>query len=178
MSCRIVRLVVLGFWLVLAGQLLLAQAAPAPSPKLTERREDVVPPDSELDSQITARVTIPSEAEGRYTFGRAGESIEVDFEPRGLTGYITMLGDTHTDKRSPLTFFFAKTRIGGDNIYFATHEIHRTWYEFSGVVAQAPPRERSLLVDYSLVGTLTIHRTGENASDSKTSKKVTFKKMR
>jgi hypothetical protein len=88
-----------------------------------------------------------------------------------------MLGDARTDKRSPLTFFFAKTRVGGDNIYFATHQIHRTWYEFSGVVDQKPPREKTLEVEYALVGTLTVHHTDDKGADRKDSRRVTFKKM-
>jgi hypothetical protein len=146
--------------------------------QLTDRRDDVVDPDTEVDAQITSRVTVPTEAEGWYTMGREGESVEVDFEPRGLTGYLVMLGDAKTDKRAPLTFFFAKTRSGGDNIYFATHEIHRSWYEFAGVVAQSPPREKTLEVEYSLVGTLTLHRLEADGTDSSKSRRVKFKKMR
>jgi hypothetical protein len=163
-----------------------AQTAAPPNPaqsqgaarQLNDRRDDVVDPDTEVDAQLTSRVTVPTEAEGWYTMGREGESVEVDFEPRGLTGYLVMLGDAKTDKRAPLTFFFAKTRSGGDNIYFATHEIHRSWYEFTGVVAQSPPREKTLEVEYSLVGTLTLHRLEADGTDSTKSRRVKFKKMR
>jgi hypothetical protein len=160
----------------LASQTL--QQSQGPGRQLTDRRDDVVDPDTEVDAQITSHVTVPTEAEGWYTLGRDGESVEVDFEPRGLTGYLVMMGDAKTDKRAPLTFFFAKTRSGGDNIYFATHEIHRSWYEFTGVVAQTPPHEKTLLVEYSLVGTLTLHRLDADGTDRTKSRRVKFKKMR
>jgi hypothetical protein len=149
----------------------------APAPELANRHALTAPPDMEVEAEITSQVTIPTEAEGWYTYGREVASVEMDFEERGLTGYFVTTGDSKTDKRSALTFFFAKTRVGGDSIYFATHEIHRTWYEFSGVVGQTPPKEKSLQIEYSLDGTLTTHRLEADGSDSKTSKRVKFKKI-
>lgn len=133
--------------------------------------EGVVP----LDSRITAPVTIPNEAWGHYTFGRDLDLLEVDLEPRGVTGYITLMSDKHdktADKAVPLTFSFTKTRVGGDSIYFQTQQIHRTSYEFRGSLEQSPPKDKTLDVDYSLVGTLTLHDQGKT-----TSRQVAFKKM-
>jgi hypothetical protein len=181
MTRAMVRLVVMGA--TLASSLAMAQSASNPArnsatgPKLTDRGKQTPPPDTELDAQVTSPVTVPTEAEGWYTFGRDRVGVEIDFEQRGLTGYLVTVGDSKTDKRAPLTFFFAKTRVGGDNIYFATHEIHRTWYEFSGVVGQTPPKEKSLVIEYSLEGMLTVHRLEADGSDSKTAKRLKFKKM-
>lgn len=178
MTRAVMRLVVMGTALA-ATPLAIAQAAPSATtePKLADRRKLTPPPDTELDAQITSRITVPTEAEGWYTFNRERMGIEMDFEDRGLTGYLVTVGDSKTDKKAPLTFFFAKTRAGGDNIYFATHEIHRTWYEFSAVLGQTPPKEKSLEIEYSLDGTLTEHRLEADGSDSKSSKRVKFKKM-
>jgi len=134
-----------------------------------------------LDAQITAPVTIPTEAWGHYTFGRELDLLEVDLEPRGMTGYITLMGDKalkHTpDKKAPLTFFFAKTRVGGDSVYFLTQQIHRLSYEFTGTLAQTPPRDKSLAVGYSLVGTLTTHRIGDDGKKHDASRHVEFKRV-
>jgi len=134
-----------------------------------------------LDAQITAPVIIPTEAWGHYSFGRELDLLEIDLEPRGLTGYITLMGDPalkHTpDKKAPLTFFFAKTRVGGDSVYFLTQQIHRLSYEFNGTMTQTPPRDRTLAVGYSLVGTLTTHHLDQNGRDRTDQRHVEFKRV-
>jgi hypothetical protein len=154
-------------------------AAQQQQPRLEQRSDAnaAIP----LDAQITTPVTIPTEAWGHYTFGHELDLLEVDLEPRGLTGYITLMGDKalkHTpDKKAPLTFFFAKTRVGGDSVYFLTQQIHRLSYEFSGTMAQTPPKEHSLAVAYSLVGTLTTHHLDESGHDRTEQRHVEFKRV-
>jgi hypothetical protein len=160
-----------------------AQQASPPSglPRLEQRGATDSDSPIPLDARITSPVTIPTEAWGHYTFGRELDLLEIDIGPRGLTGYITLMGDKgmgkSPDRKAPLTFFFTKTRVGGDGIYFLTQEIHRLSYEFSGALEQSMPRDRSLVVGYSLVGTLTTHHLGENGSDRKTSRHVEFKRV-
>jgi hypothetical protein len=165
---------------VLAVPALAQQSPPQDNAPKLEQRGDAnaaIP----LDAQITAPVIIPTEAWGHYTFGHELDLLEVDLEPRGLTGYITLMGDKalkHTpDKNAPLTFFFAKTRVGGDSVYFLTQQIHRRSYEFTGTMAQTPPRDRTLSVAYSLVGTLTTHDLSEDGSDHKQTRHVEFKRV-
>ena len=151
-----------------------AQASPRLEDRATATANAPVP----LDARITGPVNISTEAWGHYTFGRDLDLLEIDYEPQGLTGYITLLGEKRgPDKNAPLTFFFSKTRIGGDSVYFATQQIHRVSYEFNGFLEQSPPRDHTLEVEYSLVGTLTIHHAGEHGEDRKESKQVTFKKV-
>ncbi len=156
----------------------LVDAHAQATPHLEDRAN---PPDPQppLDARITPPVTIPSEAFGHYSFGRELDLLEIDLEPRGLTGYITLLGEKGgPDKNAPLTFFFIKTRTGGDNVYFLTQQIHRVSYEFSGSLQQSAPREKTLDVDYSLVGTLTVHHAAEpGTAERKESRQVTFKKV-
>jgi len=131
-----------------------------------------------LDAQITAPVTIPNEAWGHYTFGHQLDLLEIDLERQGVTGYITLLGEKGgPDKNAPLTFFFSKTRVGGNAIYFATQQIHHVSYEFTGSLDESAPEPHTLLVDYSLTGTLTVHHRGDDGSDRKETRRVVFKKV-
>jgi hypothetical protein len=154
------------------------QATPPPqppAPHLEARGDDAQVP---VDARITAPVTIPNEAWGHYSFGRELDLLEVDLEPkRGVTGYIMLLGGKGPDKNAPLAFFFTKTRVGGDSVYFLTQQIHRVSYEFNGELEQSAPKEHTLDVDYSLVGTLTTHRAMEDGSDKRETKQVTFKRV-
>jgi hypothetical protein len=158
-----------------------AQTAPQPPsqpPHLEARGSAPDNTEVPLDAQITAPVTIPTEAWGHYTFGHELDLLEIDLEPnRGVTGYITLLGGKGPDKNAPLAFFFTRTRVGGDNVYFLTQQIHRVSYEFNGTLRQSPPKDHTLDVDYSLVGTLTVHHYSESGADQKQSKTVTFKKV-
>jgi hypothetical protein len=157
----------------------LACAAQQPAPQLEQRSQ---PPEQTvaLDSQITAPVIIPQEAWGHYTFGRELDLLEIDLEPQGLSGYITLLGDKALkgpDKGAPLTFFFAKSRVGGDSVYFLTQQIHRVSYEFSGTLQSALPHDKTLLVDYALSGALTVHHLDKQGHDVAQSRPVVFKKV-
>lgn len=166
----------------LAPALLLVLAVPGAcqqQPHLEQRGD--ANPAVPLDAQITAPVTIPTEAWGHYTFAHELDLLEVDIEPRGLTGYITLWGDPalkHTpDRNAPLTFFFSKTRVGGDSVYFLTQQIHRLSYEFTGTLSQTPPKDKSLAVGYALVGILTTHHLDSNGHDHTEQRHVEFKRL-
>jgi hypothetical protein len=163
--------------LAVVGAGICAGAQTATPPQLESRNSTTSPPAPDLDAAITAPVNIPTEAWGHYTFGHEFDLLEIDLEKRGMTGYITLMGGKGPDKNAPLTFFFSKTRVGGDHIYFATQEIHRVSYEFSGALQQESPPNGTLLVAFSLVGTLTTHHVNNNGIDKKESRQVIFKKV-
>ncbi len=60
---------------------------------------------------------LPVEASGAYSLGSGG-SIDVELQPDRLSGFITRLGDRESDQGTPLTFFFATSRLAGQQIGF------------------------------------------------------------
>jgi hypothetical protein len=146
---------------------------------LTDRATAGANVDTAVEASVVGEMRMPREASGHYDLGHGRDVMEVDFTPDGLGGYLSLFGSRVTqDAKAPLTFFFMQTRLDGDRLHFVTHEIHRTWYEFDGVLKQSPPEEKTLLVEYSLVGTLTTHRKDEKGVESQQEKKVRFKRMR
>ncbi len=158
-----------------AGQ---AQAGQTPQQKLTDRAS-ASNADTAVDTNVIGEMRMPIEASGHYDLGHGRDVMEVDFTPDGLAGYLSLYGSRVTgDAKAPLTFFFMQTRLDGDRLHFITHEIHRTWYEFDGVLKQTPPEDKTLNVTYALVGTLTTHRKDDKGAEQQKAKKVRFKKMR
>jgi hypothetical protein len=146
---------------------------------LTNRDATATDSDTEVTPSVVGEMQMPREASGHYDLGHGRDVMEVDFTDEGLTGYLSLFGSRATgDAKAPLTFFFMQTRVDGDRLHFVTHEIHRTWYEFDGVLAQTPPQEKTLLVDYALVGKLTTHRRDDKGVEKQETKNVRFKKMR
>ena len=146
---------------------------------LTDRATAGASVDTAVEASVVGEMRMPREASGHYDLGHGRDVMEVDFTPEGLGGYLSLYGSRVTqDAKAPLTFFFMQTRLDGERLHFVTHEIHRTWYEFDGVLKQSPPVEKTLLVEYSLVGTLTTHRKDEKGVESRQEKKVRFKRMR
>jgi hypothetical protein len=146
---------------------------------LTDRNTGDPNSDTEVDATVVGEMRMPVEASGRYDLGHGADVMQIDFTPDGTEGYLSLFGSRATgDAKAPLTFFFMQTRVDGDRLHFVTHEIHRTWYEFDGVLTQSPPQEKTLLVDYALVGTLTTHRRDDKGVEQTRIKKVRFKRMR
>ena len=46
--------------------------------------------------------------------------VEVELQPDRLSGYITRFGDRESDEGTPLTFFFATSRLAGQRLAFTT----------------------------------------------------------
>jgi hypothetical protein len=155
------------------------QTGPAAVRPLTDRNTADPDSETEVDATVVGEMRMPVEASGRYDLGHGRDVMEVDFTPDGTEGYLSLFGSRATgDAKAPLTFFFQQTRVDGDRLHFVTHEIHRTWYEFDGVLTQSPPQEKTLLVDYALVGTLTTHLRNETGGEQTQTRKVKFKRMR
>ena len=87
---------------------LWGQTNNAPVPVLHRRGYNQV--EDEMDTRSSGRTILPLEASGEYTLG-TGEFVDVELQPDRLTGYITRLGDRESDQGTPLTFFFATSRL-------------------------------------------------------------------
>ena len=70
--------------------------------------------DLEYDTRSTGRAILPLEASGEYSMGSGG-TVDVELQPDRLSGFITRSGDRESDEGTPLTFFFATSRLAGQH---------------------------------------------------------------
>jgi hypothetical protein len=126
--------------------------------------------------------TLPADVSGPYDFDHRNESIEIDIGGNKLTGYISRLGDAETDSNTPLTFFFDRTSVVGNQIQFQTRVVHGVWYSFHGTILRGDGKTREDEGYYVLHGSLQEHhpRGGEEKSADETieNRSVDFKSMR
>jgi hypothetical protein len=114
--------------------------------------------DEEIDfgTRSTGRTVLPLEASGEYTLG-SGEVVDVELQPDRLSGFITRLGDRESDQGTPLTFFFATSRLSGQQLAFTTRQIHGVWFSFEGTIVRGNARSRDQQGFYLLEGRLVLH---------------------
>ena len=126
----------------------------APQPVLHRRTYN----DDELDigARSSGRTMLPQEASGEYSLGSGG-IIELDLQPDRLSGFITRLGDRESDEGTPLTFFFATSRLAGQQLAFTTRQVHGVWFSFEGTVVRGSARARDQQGYYMLQGRLVLH---------------------
>ncbi len=150
-----------------AGLLLLALALPcggtplwaqakAPDPVLHRRAYNQAGDDVDIRTRSSGRTVLPLEASGEYSLG-SGEMVDVELEPERLSGYITRFGDRESDQGTPLTFFFATSRLAGQRLAFTTRQIHGVWFSFEGTIVRGPARSREQQGYYLLEGRLVLH---------------------
>jgi hypothetical protein len=146
-------------WSVLA--LLALPAGPmwgqtrAPDPVLHHRSYNQV--DDELDyTRSSGRTILPLEASGEYALGSGG-MVDVELQSDRLSGFITRLGDRESDEGTPLTFFFATSRLSGQRLAFTTRQVHGVWFSFDGTIVRGSARSRDEQGYYLLQGQLVMH---------------------
>jgi len=83
--------------------------------------------------------------------------VDVELQPDRLTGYITRLGDRESDEGTPLTFFFATSRLAGQRFSFTTRQVHGVWFSFEGTIVRGNARSRDQQGYYLLEGRLVLH---------------------
>ena len=110
----------------------------------------------EMDTRSSGRTILPLEASGEYALG-SGEIVDVELQPDRLTGYITRLGDRESDEGTPLTFFFATSRLAGQRLSFTTRQVHSVWFSFEGTIVRGNARSREQQGYYLLEGRLVLH---------------------
>lgn len=125
--------------------------------------------------------TLPGDVSGAYHFTHFNDSIEIDIEGNKLSGYISQLGDSDTDKNTALTFFFSKTSIDGSQIAFETRVLHGIWYSFRGTIFRGEAKTREEDGYYVLHGILQEHHPqasdGKSADETIERRVVSFKSM-
>jgi hypothetical protein len=133
---------------------LWGQTNNTPQPVLHRRGYNQV--EDEMDTRSSGRTILPLEASGEYTLG-SGEFVDVELQPDRLTGYITRLGDRESDEGTPLTFFFATSRLDGQRFSFTTRQVHGVWFSFEGTIVRGNARSRDQQGYYLLEGRLVLH---------------------
>jgi hypothetical protein len=151
---RSVHLAGLAF-VLLAPALLWAQTK-AQDPVLHRRAYNQVDDDLDMSTRSTGRTILPEEASGTYSLGSGG-SIDVELQPDRLSGFITRLGDRESDEGTPLTFFFATSRLSGQRLAFTTRQVHGVWFSFDGTIVRGSARSRDQQGYYLLEGRLVMH---------------------
>ena len=126
--------------------------------------------EDEMDTRSSGRTILPLEASGEYTLG-TGEFVDVELQPDRLTGYITRLGDRESDEGTPLTFFFATSRLSGQRFSFTTRQVHGVWFSFEGTIVRGNAQSRAQQGYYLLEGQLVLH---DVASQTKQTRNVSL----
>ncbi len=165
-------------WKVIALlALALTPCAPSPlwgqsynSPQPVLHRRGYSELEDEMDTRSSGRTILPLEASGEYTLG-TGEFVDVELQPDRLTGYITRLGDRESDEGTPLTFFFATSRLSGQRFSFTTRQVHGVWFSFEGTIVRGNAQSRAQQGYYLLEGQLVLH---DVASQTKQARNVSL----
>jgi hypothetical protein len=106
---------------------------------------------------------IPEDASGEYMLGHPGEVVEITLQFGDLSGYVSRQGDSDSDTGTPLTFFFEQTSLHGQDLGFATRQVHGIWYSFQGTIARGTGKTRDVDGYYLLVGELIEHDAAHHA---------------
>src|SRR6201996_1622559 len=105
-------------------------SAAAQNPVLHRRAYNQADDGADIETRSTGRTILPLEASGEYTLG-TNEFVEVDLQPDRLSGFISRMGDRESDQGTPLTFFFATSRLAGQRLAFPTRPVHGLGLFFS-----------------------------------------------
>jgi hypothetical protein len=135
---------------------LICAQAPASDPVLHRRSYNHDDADLEYDTRSTGRTILPLEASGEYSMGSGG-TVDVELQPDRLSGFITRSGDRESDEGTPLTFFFATSRLAGQQLAFTTRQVHGLWFSFEGTIVRGSARSREQQGYYLLQGRLVMH---------------------
>jgi hypothetical protein len=130
--------------------------ATIPDPVL--HRRSYTPDDDGLDNDTrsSGRTKLPLEASGEYSLGSGG-MVDVELQPDRLSGFITRFGDRESDQGTPLTFFFATSRLAGQRLAFTTRQVHGVWFSFEGTIVRGSAPSRNREGYYLLEGKLVMH---------------------
>lgn len=111
----------------------------------------------EQDSRNASSTQAGTPAEdfsGMYSFLKEGEFVQINLEKAGITGYISRMGDSESDRGVFLDQFFDKAQVQGHEVSFVTRPLHSIWYEFKGKFERGPAKSKADDGYYVLRGTL------------------------
>jgi hypothetical protein len=146
--------------------LVLSPLLRAQNPVLRHRSYNQVDDDLDMGTRSTGRTVLPLEASGPYSLGSGGV-IDVELQPDRLSGFITRLGDRESDEGTPLTFFFATSRLAGQQLAFTTRQVHGVWFSFEGTIVRGSARSRDQQGYYLLEGRLVMHDTAARTDQAR-----------
>ncbi len=112
---------------------------------------------------------------GMYSFLKEGEFVEVDVDESGVTGFISRIADSDSDKGAVLDHMFTKASFDGTNLTFATRELHGVSYEFKGKIIRGEGKQPGSEGYYVIKGTLTETTLDANKKASAREREVEFK---
>ena len=146
---------------VLAGLLLLSllnvRAQSTSDPSLRHRGDPSTTDHPVVVKHGKFNSAIPEDASGEYMLGKPGELVQITMQFGELSGYISRQGDGDSDSGTPLTFFFDKASVQGQEILFTTRQIHGIWYSFDGTIVRGPGKTHDEDGYYLLTGELIEH---------------------
>ncbi len=108
----------------------------------------------EQESRGNQASTPAEDISGMYSFLKEGEFVQINLEKSGVSGYISRLGETDSDRGVFLDQFFDKALIQGHDVSFTTKPLHSIWYEFKGKFERGPGKTKADDAYYILRGTL------------------------
>ena len=133
-------------------------------------------------------IEIPADTDfsGMYSFMKEGEFVQITVEKETgakgapaksakVNGFISRFGDDDSDKGEFLDHFFTRGSLTGNNLNFATRQIHGVSFEFSGTLERGPAKSRSEDGYYVASGTLTRSMMGSNGKVAARSREITMK---
>lgn len=131
----------------------------------------------EQDSRNTAVSTPAEDISGMYSFLKEGEFVQINLEKSVVSGYISRMGETESDRGVFLDQFFDKAQIQGHEVSFVTKPLHNTWYEFKGKFDRGPAKSKVDDGYYILRGTLKELSLDENKKTVARSREVELKSL-
>ena len=116
-----------------------------------------------------------TDVSGMYTFLKEGEFVEVDVDESGVSGFISRIADSDSDKGAVLDHLFTKATFDGTNLTFTTRELHGVSYEFKGKIVRGEGKQTGSEGYYVIKGTLTETTLDVNKKASARKREVEFK---
>lgn len=117
----------------------------------------------------------PPDVSGMYSFLKEGEFVEVDVDAEHVTGFISRLGESDSDRGAVLDHMFTKGSFDGTNLAFATRELHGVSYEFKGKIVRGEGKQPGSEGYYMIRGTLTEITLDANKKSSARQREVELK---
>ena len=120
---------------------------------------------------------------GLYTFVHDGESVQITLDelptaaqPKvPVTGYVTRLGESDTDKDQTFDLMFKSGSLENKAINFATKTIHGISYDFTGTVRRGDAKSKDKEGYIVIQGTLTENTVDKNGATRSRTRELTMK---
>lgn len=126
-------------------------------------------------AQAQPAIAASEDISGMYTFLHDGEFVQIDIDGSRVTGFVSRLGDSDSNRGAFLDHMFKEGELKGDEIHFVTRQVHGVSYEFTGKVARGEEKDPAKEGYRVLKGKLTQTSDDENQKASAKSGEVTLK---